>query len=179
MRLPVINLNRREKMAVAAAAAGLVIFCGLQWGILPLLDQSERLSRAIAAKTLVLDELVQLRAQAQALDHQVEASKGQLAQRNPQFSLFSFLDQLTGQIGIKDKIVYMKPSTSPGKDGGPKIALVEMKLQGLTLAQLVDYLHQIETSTNMIRVQWLAITKGDKSEGFIDAVLQAETIEQE
>jgi len=72
----------------------------------------------------------------------------------------------------------MKPSTTTAKEAGQKIAVVEMKLQALTLAQLVDYLYQIETSKNMIHVQWLAITRTTKPEGFIDVVVQAETIEK-
>jgi general secretion pathway protein M len=178
MRLPAINLSRREKFSLEAGAIVLVIFCGLLWGLFPLLDRSERLGRTIAAKSAVFAELDGLKAEVQALNLQVEASQAQLAKRDPQFTLFSYLDQLAGRTGIKDKIAYMKPSTGTAKEGGQKIAVVELKIQALTLAQLVDYLHQIETSANMIHVQWLAITKAGKADGFIDAVLQAETIEK-
>lgn len=178
MRLPAINLNRREKLSVALAAAGLVVFCGLQWGLFPLLDKSERLDRALAVKQAALVELLRLKAEVQTLNRQVEASKAQAARRDPQFTLFSFLDQLAGRTGIKDKVAYMKPSTTTAKSGGQKIAVVEMKIQALTLSQLVDFLYQIETSPNMIQVQWLAITRTSKPEGFIDAVVQAETFER-
>jgi len=178
MRLPVINLNRRERFAVAVAAAGLLLFCALNWGLFPLLDKSARLDRVIAAKQSALVEMMQLKTEIQALSRQVAASSAQAAKRDPQFTLFSFLDQLAGRTGIKDKVAYMKPSTTTAKEGGQKIAVVEMKIQALTLAQLVDYLHQIETSANMIHVQWLAITRTSKPEGFIDVVVQAETIEK-
>lgn len=178
MRLPPINLNPRERLAVAMAAAALVLFCGLNWGLLPLLDKSARLDRILAGKKAALVEMMHLKGQLEALNRQVAASNAQAANRDPQFTLFSYLDQLAGRTGIKDKVAYMKPSTTTAKDGGHKIAVVEMKIQALTLTQLVDYLHQIETSANMIRVQWLAITRTSKPEGYIDVVVQAETIEK-
>ena len=72
----------------------------------------------------------------------------------------------------------MKPSTSVQKDSPYKISQVEMKLQSLTLEQLTTYLHMIETSKNMVYIKRLSILKTGKQEGFIDAVIQVETVEK-
>jgi general secretion pathway protein M len=72
----------------------------------------------------------------------------------------------------------MKPSTTVQKNSPYKVSQVEMKLQGLTLQQLTTYLYMVETSKNMIYVKRLSIVKTGKQEGFIDAVLQVETVEK-
>jgi hypothetical protein len=52
-----------------------------------------------------------------------------------------------------------------------------MKLQAVTMKQLAAYIHRVETSNNMVTVKRLSISKKGKQEGFINAVLQVETIE--
>ncbi len=58
-----------------------------------------------------------------------ELSKLRFAKRDTGFTLFSFLDKLTGKAGIKNHVTYMKPSTSVQKNSLFKISQVEMKLQ--------------------------------------------------
>jgi general secretion pathway protein M len=53
-----------------------------------------------------------------------------------------------------------------------------MKFKGLTLQQLTTYLHMVETSKNMVNIKRLSISKTGKQEGFVDAVLQVETVEK-
>ena len=72
----------------------------------------------------------------------------------------------------------MKPSTTVQKNNSYKISQVEMKFKDLTLEQLTTYLHMVETSKNMVSIERLSISKTGKQEGFIDAVLQVETVEK-
>ena len=91
--------------------------------------------------------------------------------------MYAFLNTLAGQTGIKDRISYMKPTTSAEKDSPYKISRVEMKLEDITLEQLTAYLYGVETSKNMVDVKKLSISKKDKTQGLITAVLQVETVE--
>jgi general secretion pathway protein M len=54
---------------------------------------------------------------------------------------------------------------------------VEMKLDGITLKQLTTYLHGVETSKNMVDVKRISISKKDKKQRLLTAVLQVETVE--
>jgi len=91
--------------------------------------------------------------------------------------LFSFLDDLAGNAGVKDHISYMKPSTTVQQNSDLKVSNVEMKLQGINLDHLTSYLHMIETSPNMVLIKSLSISKQGKQEGMINAILRLETIE--
>ena len=52
-----------------------------------------------------------------------------------------------------------------------------MKLEAITLEQLTNYLYGIETSKNKVDIKKISISKKDKKQGLITAILQIETIE--
>jgi general secretion pathway protein M len=113
-----------------------------------------------------------------AIEKRTSLAKVRFENREKGFTLFSFLDRLTGKARIKEYVTYMKPSTTVQKNNSYKISQVEMKFKGLTLQQLTTYLHMVETSKNMVNIKRLSISKTGKQEGFIDAVLQVETVEK-
>ena len=97
-----------------------------------------------------------------------------LARRAQNFTLFSFLEQAAGSAGVKENIKSMKPSASTGK--GPfKESLVEMKLERITLGQLVGYLKLIESPEDLVSVKRISIQSNKKETQFLDAVLQVLT----
>lgn len=171
------KLTRREKYAVCIALGALGLFVLLQFIVLPLMEKKHRLERAIAVKTETLEQMAVLKYEYETIKQKNDQSNDQYSQREKDFTLFSFLDKLSGRAGIKTNIAYMKPSTTTPKNGFHKISQVEMKLQGLTLKQLTTYLHMVETSKNMVYINKLSILKTGKEKGLIDAVLQAETLE--
>ena len=172
-----IKLTKREKYAIYAASGIICLFVIILFTVFPTIDKIEQQERALQVKTKMLEEMVALKSEYDAIKKNTDVSKVQFARRERGFTLFSFLDKLSGEAGIKDHIAYMKPSTSVQKNSPYKISKVEMKLQGLTMQQLTSYLHMVETSKNMVRIKKLSISKTGKQEGFIDAVLQVETSE--
>lgn len=118
-----------------------------------------------------------LKTEYETLNRQNDLSKINFNRRDRGFTLFSFLDRLSGQAGIKDHITYMKPSTAGSKDNAYKLSQVELKLKAVNLKQLASYLYMIETSKNMIFVKRLSVTQSSKPEGFIDVIMQVETYE--
>jgi general secretion pathway protein M len=71
----------------------------------------------------------------------------------------------------------MKPSKKAQKNSPYKISRVEMKLEAISLEQLANYLYGIETSQNMVDITKISISKKDKKQGLLTAVLQVETVE--
>jgi len=172
-----IKLSRREKLALLAAAGFVALFIVIQFIVFPLFDKKERLERGIAVKTNAIVEMQRLQAEFDQLKSQADQSKVRFDKRPQGFTLFSFLDQLAGQTGVKDKIAYMKPSKTAQKNSPFSISAVEMKIQGVTLRQITQYLHKVETSPNMVTIKRLSISKTEKKPGFVNAVLQVETFE--
>jgi general secretion pathway protein M len=172
------NLQRREKAIIAVAGVVLVVFIIVQVIIFPVLDRRTRLQRRIITQTRALEEMVQLKAEYEALTRQVHQNEAQLKARPRGFTLFSFLDALAGRSGVKQNIAYMKPTTTNMKNSPYSLSIVEMKINALTMEQLVTFLHGIETSPELIWIKRISITKGEKENDLLDSVLQVETYQQ-
>ena len=171
------KLTRREKHSLYAASGIICLFIIMQFIVLPVFDKQDRLKRSLKVKTKILQHMIALKSEHDAIIQKTDLSKVHFENREKGFTLFSFLDKLSGKAGVKDHITYMKPSTTVQKNSPYKTSRVEMKLRGLTLQQLTVYLHMVETSKNMVNVKRLSISKTGKQVGFIDAVLQVETSE--
>ncbi len=174
------KLNKRERIAVSAAIAVVLVFVVFQFIVTPYREKQDRLARAFQAKTEALREMKTLKAEYEALTEKARMSEVKFARRDQGFTLFSFLDRLASEAGVKDHITYMKPSKVDDKDTPYRISLVEMKLQDITMKQLTPYLHKVETSPNVVFIRRMSITRNgrdDASGGLIDAVLQVETYE--
>lgn len=172
------KLTKREKYAVYALSGAILLFILIQFIVFPSIDKRKRLKRTLQVKEDALLEMIALKSDYEAIEKRTNLAKVRFENREKGFTLFSFLDRLTGKARIKEYVTYMKPSTTVQKNNSYKISQVEMKFKGLTLKQLTAYLHMVETSKNMVHIKRLSISKTGKQEGFIDAVLQVETVEK-
>jgi hypothetical protein len=171
------KLNKREKYYVSAAVGFIIVFALMQLIVFPLLEKRTRLKRTVEANAGRIQQLQTLSAEYHALKEQANRSQQRLSKREAGFSLFSFLDGLVGQNGLKDKISYMKPSSSEGPNNQLKLSTVEMKLQEITLEQLAKYLYDVENSMKSVIIKRISISEMSKQEGLLDVVLQVETLE--
>jgi general secretion pathway protein M len=171
------KLNRREKYIVYGAGCLLGVLIVIQLAIMPFFENRKQLQRNLQSKKVELAEMHRLQAEYQTLKEKLQLSEVRFNKREKGFTLFSFLDQLAGQAGIKDRISYMKPSKTVQKNSNYVMSRVEMKMDNITLQQLTTYLYGVETSKNMVLVTKLSISKKEKKEGLIDVILQVETVE--
>ena len=172
-----INLQRRDKLAIAIAGVALFIFLVLQVIIFPLLGGRDKIRQNITAKTVALQEIREGKARYQALSQNSSNMEARLNRRPKTFALFSFIDQLAGKSGIKGNISSMKPSTSNVKNSSYKLSSVEMKLNALTMEQLTTFLHGLEDPKNVVWIKRISISKADKNEGLLNTILKAETFQ--
>lgn len=168
-----INLNRREKYAVAGAGGCILIILILQLVVFPIKNKRERLSGQLSAKALELEEIRSLQTEYLSLQQQADRARKSLSNRENNFSLYRFLENLARVVDIR--VASMKESSSSlQNDEGTKVFMVELKLQSVTMEQLTQYLHQVEYSGNNLNVKRMVISEKD---GYIDVSLQVETIE--
>jgi general secretion pathway protein M len=171
----VIQLDRREKIAVLAAAGVTALFLLLQFVVFPAQDRKKVLQRQRVAQRQALEEIQSLRVEYERLQRQAARARSKIAAKKQDFSLFSFLDRTADATGVKDYIVYMKPSETAQKETGYRISSVEMKMEAISLDRLTRYLYAVETSPNMVDIRRLSITQTGKTEKFLDAVLEIQT----
>ena len=160
---------------VCAAAGFIGIFLIFQFMVFPLIDKRERLQRALLVKSQAFTEIQTLAADYNNIKKQSDSAREQIAEKKAGFTLFSFLDRVAGKTRLKDRIAYMKPSTVTPKNSPFKISTVEMKLQAITLEQLVSYLYKVETSENAVHIKRISIVKTGKNKGFITAIMEIES----
>ena len=169
-----IRINPREKRTIIAGGCLIAALLVYVFVVSPYMTAMERLDRRIAKKTEELAEVLALQGEYFRLREGTKILE-EMVRSTPGFSLLSFLENLATKNRIKKQIAYMKPLTTPGNDRYRESS-VEMKLDSLTLKQLVDYLYQIEQSPQPIRIKRLNIAK-KRGKAYLDVTLQASTFE--
>jgi len=172
-----MKLATREKHLIWAGAVFLAIFVLLQFLIFPFFESKKRMARGLKAKEKGLSEIVRLRTEYQTYQTASQSISEALSKRKRGFTLFSFLDDAAGKAQVKTHIKYMKPST-PMSTGPFKESMVEMKLEALTLQQLVGYLYLIESPRDLVSIKRLSVKENKKEEGYLDAIVQVLTFQQ-
>jgi general secretion pathway protein M len=171
------TLNRREKYIIYGAGCLIGLLIIIHFVITPFIENKNQMQRNLQTKKTELEEMHRLQAEYNALKEKLQMSQASIGKREKGFTLYSFMNQLAGQAGIKDRISYMKPSNTIQKNSDYKLSRVEVKLDGVTLEQLTSYLYGIETSKNMVIVKKLSISKKEKNDNLINVILQVETLE--
>jgi len=176
-KINLAKLNKRERYIVFGIGTLLVLFIIVQLIVRPLFARNNKLQEQLRQMTAAMTEMQQDRSGYEGLRATTRTSSARFNQRGKGFTLYKFMNRLAGETGIKANIKSMKPTTTEQKDSRYKISRVDMRLESITLAQLTDYLHRVETSSNMINIKKMSVTKKEDKEGLLTAVLQAETLE--
>ena len=109
MKLPATlkKMNKRERYAIMLAAGVIGIFLVVTFIVEPFLSKTDQQKKSLHDKAVILEQMRQLQSEFGTLTQKAEVSKALFSRRQKGFKLFSFLDQLAGEAGIKDQITYM------------------------------------------------------------------------
>ena len=172
------KLTKRERHYVSACVALVAIFIIFQFVLSPLFGAKEKIKHSIQAKEKALKEIVSLSSEYGTLrEDSTDIGRG-LALRSKDFTLFSFLEKQASQSNIKPNINYMKPSTSADK-GPYRESSVEMKLENITLRQLVEYLYLVESPENLVRVKRISVKQSKGSPEYLTVLMQLITFQEQ
>jgi len=169
-----VRINPREKQMIVFGGCFVVALLIYALVVSPYLKAMELMDRRIARKSEELKEVLTLQQEYFRLKEKTKALEN-MVRSTPGFSLLSFLENLATKNQVKGQIAYMKPVTTPARERYRESS-VEMKLENITLKQLVDYLYGIEESKESIRIKRLNIMK-KRETAFLDVTLQASTFE--
>lgn len=170
------QMSFRERVTVIVGGIFIGAVLIYQLIISPYIDIHSRLLSSIERKKEELTEIVELKKQYADLRIQEGGIKANLAKRSPGFTLFAFLDQQAEKADVKSQIKYMKPSVIAGDSGALNQSVVEVKMEGVTLERLVDFLHLTESDENVVSIKRLSIQTSSKDEGYLDVILQIVTL---
>ncbi len=157
-------LKRRKGLLLAAGLLVLLAAYALFW-VSPALSRHERLERALVEEERDLETMRQLRAEWLAFEAAREQAEQLLAKRGEDFSLLSFMEALTREVGVGDRIAYMKPLSFSGTEEGSQRSMgIEIQLDGLRMKELVRLLHQTEYSGKLLSVRRIKIKANTQEE---------------
>jgi type II secretory pathway component PulM len=168
------GLEPRERLLVGAAAACLVL--GVVWlgGVLPVLGAIQR--SATRAETAEREREIAAR-----LGADLGAIQGRLAaverrvREGPKGNLFTTLEQLAAQSAVK--VESMEPQAGATQEPYRETK-VQLVLKQVTLAQLVNFLHKIESAPQLLSVKSLRIrTRTEKKEDLLDVTFTVSSFE--
>ena len=161
------RLSPREQRFVMVAA--LVSLSALLYLLIvdPLWQMQIDLRARVAAKERELQELVALRRE--YLAAKAEAEHLQVAE-GTNFSPVGFLETLARNVVGQEKVTAITP-TSQENRAGASFNTIELKLSGVSLRELVELLHKIETADSMLHAHRLSIKKRYKDPYTFDVLL--------
>jgi general secretion pathway protein M len=168
------RLTKREKYYVFTGVSFIVIFLVIQFGLFPLLQAKARVKRSVQVNEKTLQKMISLSSEYRMLRENTQDIQKVLALRKKDFALFSFLEKQAGRAGVKANIKYMKPSTSTIA-GTYKESSVEMKLEEITLKQIVNYLYFVESPEYLVRIKRLSIKQSKSKPEFLTALMYVVT----
>jgi general secretion pathway protein M len=157
--------------------AGLVFVAGalvVQFALFPYLDSRKKVQNAISASEKTLRELSVLGAEYGVLRQRSEEIRRVIDRRPPGFALFSYLEKRAGDAGVKTNIKSINPLKSTPA-GAYEESVVEVKLDKLTMKQLTDFLYQVESPTDLVRVRKMSVAKMKESPEYLTVLIQVYT----
>ena len=174
------NLAEREKNILIGGVIFVILFLGFQLGIAPVFAKRDNLDRILHDRQKALEEMLVLQKKFSSISSNFDARAQIQAQRKEDFSLFSFLDSLIQQNGIKDNVAYMKPVVKKLEKSKYMLSTVKIKFQGVYLKEFIDFLYRIESSGNGVNITFLSLLKSGSKSGkdklLLDAVIETQIL---
>lgn len=172
-----MRINRREKVLLAL---GIVIILALAYYLMvvsPAISRQKVLVRYIAEKEADLKEITSLRKEWEGFQKRRAEAERILKGRGRRFTLLSYLEGVSGQLGISTKIQYMKPlSFSEEQEGSIRPEGIEIKLDGITTRDLIPFLQMIEYGGKLLNIKRIKIQKVSKDkQDVLKVTLQVHT----
>lgn len=149
-------LQRREQLLVLGAGVLVLLLAFVTFVIDPIRERAASLDRQLATAGRQLAELRTLRDDYRRQKQVVDRMDARLRRQRRNFAIFSYLEQVAGRAGVQDKIQSVNTLASPPNTEYREES-VEVRMEGITLQQLVDYLHRVENSQQILRIKRLQV----------------------
>ena len=137
----------------------------------PAISRVGTLTRVVSDKRQLLSELRAKSEQYKTISRKLEKIRLEMGRQPEERKILSFVERIQKESGLMKKVVYMKPSTMVVNDVYEQIT-IEIKLQSITLDQLIQFLLKIESSELTIGIRTLEIKRGVRDSGLLDTTVQ-------
>jgi type II secretory pathway component PulM len=168
------NLGAREKLYILAGTGIVILIVLVQFAIVPLWEERERVAKAIDAQEKIIKEMNAQLVEYRVLKRDMETIQRAMAGRPPNFTLYSFVEQKAREAGVRPNVKAINPSRG-GSSGTYEEAMVDVTLEKITLRQLVQFLYLADSPRDAVRVRKLTVRKSKESPDYLAATVQLAT----
>jgi general secretion pathway protein M len=173
------RLSDRERAVVALG--GMVGLLCLVYAFLvdPRLDEWDRLTRQAARKERAMKELAVVAKDYAAVTVHLRKLEARVKPAAEGFSLLPFLEETAVQGQIRERLASMQPVTAPAQEGGYREAAVELRFDGLTMPQLLEYLAQIDRAPVGLQIKHFQLKPRFDAPYLLEVRLRVSSYEKE
>ncbi|MHC4572950.1 MAG: type II secretion system protein GspM [Planctomycetota bacterium] len=169
-----MRLTSRERRLAIALSAFVGAWVMFLLGVKPAVQRMRTLQRVIPEKQRTLEHLNSMSTQYLALRAALDDLDNGLASEE-EFELLAFLEFITRESGLAEKVATMKQEVYQSNSKYREIT-VEVKLEGLTLKELVEFLFATKSSEHFLRVKSLYAKKSAANTNVLDAVVEISAV---
>ena len=166
-----IRLRRREKLL----AGGLFIFTAVWFlfavAVNPTLGRIETLNRVISEKQQELEDVRAISKEFICLNKGLDYLHTKVDAQGETFELLPFLESLIDDCGLEANFETMKRQVLQ-VDSDYYEVIVEVRLEGLSIGRLVDFLSKIESLRARVRTKSLYIKRNMANKNLLDVVIE-------
>ena len=171
-----IRLAQREKLL----AGGLLVFMA-SWSLFtvavkPALARLETLGRVIPENRQELEKVREISKKYILLKSRLDNLHTNIASQNETIELLPFLESLIEECGLARNLDTMKRDVLQ-IDSNYSETIVEVRLESLSLGELVDFLHKIESSQVRARTKSIYIKRNMENKNLLDSVVEIHSAE--
>ncbi len=166
-----IRLTRREKILAIALAILMGIWALFAIAVKPAIERTKTLRRVTSEKQGELEKLRVKSNEYISLRTNLDKVRTKIASQEKGFELLPFLESLIRKQDLSQKVATMKQQVLK-VGAGYSETIVEIRLENLTLKQLVDFLRNVESSNVLARTRSLYIKKNLTNTELLDSVVE-------
>jgi type II secretory pathway component PulM len=142
-----MKLESRDKKALIIGGSAVAVIL-LYWLVLsPFLDDLARKRDLIPKKERDLVEMKKLRDEYREIQKQLQTAQEAASKRGP---ILTEIENITKRANLGGKIVSLKPQAGTKTEGFTE-SVVEIRLDSISLYDVVNYIHLLEKATLRVR----------------------------
>ncbi len=162
------RLDTRQRYLMAACAAVVIFTLLLKFAVFPFCDSRAKMKKSIISNSKKLDEMVKLDAELAVHNARMLRIKNAPGSQRSNLTLFSYLEKRANLANVRGSITHMN-SMQGVKSASFEETLTDLKLEKITIKQLADFIYQIESPDELIRIKRLTVEKMKESPDYVSA----------
>ncbi len=168
------KLAERQKKTVIAGAVVVALIIFVQFAFMPFLEGKKKMKRSLALNEATLKEVYKLESEYSSIKRDVSTIEAALSRRTPDFSFFSFLEKKAGETGVRGNMKSLQPGR-PVPAGSFEEVSADIKLEKVTLKQVVAFLAGTESAEQAIALKKLSVSRSSDNPEYLSAQIQLVT----